>query len=408
MIALSNDIQVLRQTLRHLYDPVALKRSPLISSLRLPSGDESATSLRLYLIKAIQSLKPTASLPQGSKSWRIYHILAYRFIEQSTQKEVASELGLSVRQLRRLEILALETLADHLAIRQENFPDETQSVNRAPGADEELAFLSKATHNELIVVQPFIENIIHTVEPLFHSLGVRVDFKHPLFRLYVYGQVVSIRQGIINVLSVLAQNIAPGSISLDLKQEEKTICLDITATKESGGQINVDENLVEAARLGDRLLALSSGSLPLESLQILSCSLVLQIYLPPSSQKIVLAMDDNLDALRLVERYLEGSLYHLHSLQDPASLIETAELINPDVFLLDVMLPGIDGWELLERLRVHPDLQKIPVIVSTILPQESLAMALGAAAFLLKPVSQDDLLQTLDNILTKPPAIRSP
>jgi len=66
--------------------------------------------------------------------------------------------------------------------------------------------------------------------------------------------------------------------------------------------------------------------------------------------------------------------------------------------LLDVMLPGVDGWELLGRLREHPQLKGLPVIVSTILPQESLAMALGAAAFLCKPVTQEAFLQTLNSL----------
>jgi len=63
---------------------------------------------------------------------------------------------------------------------------------------------------------------------------------------------------------------------------------------------------------------------------------------------------------------------------------------------LDVMLPGIDGWELLGQLREHPQTSCIPVVVCTILPQEPLALALGAAAFLRKPVSREALLSALD------------
>jgi CheY-like chemotaxis protein len=63
---------------------------------------------------------------------------------------------------------------------------------------------------------------------------------------------------------------------------------------------------------------------------------------------------------------------------------------------MDVMLPGIDGWELLGRLREHPHMRAVPIIVCTILPQERMALALGAAAFIRKPASRETLLTALD------------
>ena len=70
--------------------------------------------------------------------------------------------------------------------------------------------------------------------------------------------------------------------------------------------------------------------------------------------------------------------------------------------MLDVMLPGIDGWELLGRLREHPRTRNVPVVISTILPQEQLALALGAAAFLRKPINRETLLSSLDRLLIRP------
>jgi CheY-like chemotaxis protein len=65
------------------------------------------------------------------------------------------------------------------------------------------------------------------------------------------------------------------------------------------------------------------------------------------------------------------------------------------------MLPGIDGWELLGRLREHPQIGTAPIIVCTILPQEEFALTLGAAEFLRKPVSREALLSALDQALKK-------
>ncbi len=402
VIANSQNIQVLRQTLRHLYDPVALRRSPLVSSLGLHPGDESTTSLRLLLTKTIQSMKPSSSLPQSSKNWRIYQILTYRFVEQSTQKQVASELGLSIRQLRRLEVLALEALSEKLDSHKANTQVETQSPSPAPGADQELEFLSKAPVNEMISIKQLIENIVHTIAPLFQSLGVNLDFTPPNIQTTIYGQAVSIRQGIINVLSALAQCVVDGRIGLELQQSDKMVFIRVEARSSVDTSYEANNQLVELIKLGDRLLALSGGGMQMVAPRVQACCLNIKIDLPRSSHKVVLALDDNLDALRLIERYLTGSLYRLYSLQDPSGLISMAESVLPDVILLDVMLPGVDGWEVLERLREHPQLQKIPVVVSTILPQEPLAMALGAAAFIQKPVGQEVLLQTLDHLLTRP------
>jgi CheY-like chemotaxis protein len=63
---------------------------------------------------------------------------------------------------------------------------------------------------------------------------------------------------------------------------------------------------------------------------------------------------------------------------------------------MDVMLPGMDDWDLLGRLRAHPRMHATPIIACTILPQEKLALALGAAGFLRKPISRETFLAALD------------
>ena len=83
-----------------------------------------------------------------------------------------------------------------------------------------------------------------------------------------------------------------------------------------------------------------------------------------------------------------------------------AEESAPQVIVVDVMLPGIEGWELLGRLRTHPKTRDVPIIVCTILPQEQLALSLGAAEFLRKPINREALLSALDR-QTDPRSIES-
>jgi CheY-like chemotaxis protein len=60
------------------------------------------------------------------------------------------------------------------------------------------------------------------------------------------------------------------------------------------------------------------------------------------------------------------------------------------------MMPGMDGWEVLSQIRQNPLISTIPVVVVSILPQESLALSMGANAFLQKPISQNDFLNLLN------------
>jgi CheY-like chemotaxis protein len=74
-----------------------------------------------------------------------------------------------------------------------------------------------------------------------------------------------------------------------------------------------------------------------------------------------------------------------------------ARELTPQLILLDVMMPGRDGWTALGQLREHPQTQHIPIIVCSIVSQRELALALGAVAFLRKPVSREDLLAALNH-----------
>ena len=101
-------------------------------------------------------------------------------------------------------------------------------------------------------------------------------------------------------------------------------------------------------------------------------------------------------AHQLIKRHLEESNYTFVGVSDPRDALAKAVACTPRVILLDVMLPGIDGWELLGRLREHPVTRATPIIVCTILPHERLSLTLGAAAFLRKPFTRAALLAALD------------
>jgi CheY-like chemotaxis protein len=107
-------------------------------------------------------------------------------------------------------------------------------------------------------------------------------------------------------------------------------------------------------------------------------------------------VDDNEDSLQLFKRYSAGSRYELVCTRDTDKVLELVESIHPRIIVLDIMMPKENGWMVLSRLRQHPQSAETPIIICTILPQEKLALSLGANAFLKKPVSRQAFLQALD------------
>jgi CheY-like chemotaxis protein len=121
------------------------------------------------------------------------------------------------------------------------------------------------------------------------------------------------------------------------------------------------------------------------------------VALPAVEQLLVLAVDDNVGTLQLFQRYTAGTRYRLVGTHDPEQALVIAENLCPQIIVLDVMMPQVDGWRVLGRLGQHPRTGHIPIVVCTILPQEELALSLGASAFIKKPITRQAFLATLDH-----------
>jgi CheY-like chemotaxis protein len=113
-------------------------------------------------------------------------------------------------------------------------------------------------------------------------------------------------------------------------------------------------------------------------------------------QQPILVIDDHQDTLDLLQRYVSDSRYRLITSHEPERALELAKEHHPLLILLDVMMPAIDGWEVLTRLKQHEATAAIPVWVCTVLDQSELALSLGADGFLRKPITRQALLSVLD------------
>jgi CheY-like chemotaxis protein len=120
-----------------------------------------------------------------------------------------------------------------------------------------------------------------------------------------------------------------------------------------------------------------------------------------SSKKILIA-DDDARNRKLLETLLTSEGYQVASAPSGQAALTAAVTEKPDLVLLDLMMPGMDGFEVLRRLKAMPDLQKVDVVMVTALDDAGSRArmdAAGAAGLLLKPVDRWKLKELVEQLL---------
>jgi signal transduction histidine kinase/CheY-like chemotaxis protein len=109
----------------------------------------------------------------------------------------------------------------------------------------------------------------------------------------------------------------------------------------------------------------------------------------------VLVVDDDPVARDLLERQLDDALYEVRTAAGGVEGLRLAREWSPEVILLDVLMPEMDGWTVLSRLKSDPDVASIPVILVSMLDEGNLGYMLGAAEYVHKPVRREELTRLL-------------
>ena len=110
---------------------------------------------------------------------------------------------------------------------------------------------------------------------------------------------------------------------------------------------------------------------------------------------VVVVVDDDRASLDLMCAYLEGEGVAVVRARSGEEGLEAIERHKPAGVVLDIRLPGLDGWQVLSKIRTGHATSRLPVIVASILDEQSRGLALGADAYLIKPVARDDLTRAL-------------
>jgi signal transduction histidine kinase/response regulator RpfG family c-di-GMP phosphodiesterase len=113
------------------------------------------------------------------------------------------------------------------------------------------------------------------------------------------------------------------------------------------------------------------------------------------SRRLILAIDDDPDVIKLYKRYLEKQNYQVIGLSQSEEALSKARAMRPFAILLDLLMPKKDGWAVIQELKSDPITQDVPVIMCSIVGAAGRGFSLGAADFLIKPISEEKLMTAL-------------
>jgi CheY-like chemotaxis protein len=395
----------LRGALKHLYDPDFLRRSSLAGWFGVADRYDTPSLVQSILIKSIEAMRPAQNPPLFLSEQQNYDVLLYRFIQQSDQVEVAHQLGVSPRQLRRIQAIALEALAAVLwktyGKEGAGFPAGAAPPD-APGdpslqrVTDDFAWLKTAPVTDPAIPEEITQKSLALLQPLAERHNVRLSYRigGPLPALAVHP--IALRQILLSLLGETIRTSSGFNLEVGIEHVRAEVCFSIRRSPPA------PEHLIDPESKGvldaRQIALLSNGRL--ETIQS-GEGMCIQLCLPAIDQIKIVAIDDNADIIALLQRYLDGTRYILIGGNRALDALALIQREKPRMILLDVMIPELDGWELLGQLHRDPSTTHIPIIICSILAQEELASTLGAADFIQKPVRREILLQVLERVAAK-------
>jgi len=274
-----------------------------------------------------------------------------------------------------------------------------------------------------------VQDVAGTVQTLVAKKSNRLEVTCPPEIGMMRGDLTKVRQSLFNLLSNAAKFTENGTVSLNVHREDGFYVFDVQDTG-IGMTAEQISGLFEAFSQADasttrkyggtglglaitrRFCRMMGGDAAVQSTPGAGSTFTMR--LPVSVQPlreeagredmapaagahgsadghkgdIVLAIDDDPAARDLMRRFLTREGFRPETAASGEEGLRLAHALRPVAITLDVMMPGIDGWTVLQRLKADPETQDIPVIMLTMVDDKNIGFALGAADYMTKPIDR--------------------
>jgi CheY-like chemotaxis protein len=388
-------LRLVKSVLEHFHDLSYLQNHPFAQVMKRNDGAVEETRgqvLQKNLSRAIEMLDSGGTVSPGSSPSRRHNVMRLRYIEHLTIQNISYELGISERQAHRDLRHGEEDLATILWAWYVEDAAASGTVDSENSGLVNLEIEQLQTNFQAVDINRLILLASSSIEQLSSKRNVKITIDVPPEPVMISTDPFVAKHILINLFSSAVQKSDGNQVCLTLKSNDKKTTLSLYFTQTHGG----DEGLLNDITV--QLIRRLNWEINQNTLQGAQCRVELSFG---KNLPIVLVIDDYEGLSRLLKRYLEGYRCRVLAATDGASGLSLAREVQPDAVILDVMMPGMDGWEVLQRLRNHPDTQHIPVIICSVFNDPELAYALGASSFLSKPVRREDIIKALrlENIL---------
>lgn len=374
--------------LKHIYDLPYLDRHPLARELAADaSAGTPGQQLRRLLVAGIDALSPGTGVPFRALHARDHSVLTLRYMEQMTVQETANQLAISPRQAIRSLRKAERGVAAVLWAKRSK-PAEADDAERLSSLQVEIGRLPAASRPTDVC--ELVRGAEDALRPLMAQRGVTLDVRLSEASVTLPTNPVLAQQALVSFMSHAVGQVTRRCIELVLEAGQEPMTLALTYIPEPPGAEGARES-ASAAQLAERL----GWEVHQEDLEDGHRRLVCSI---PARRPTVLIIDDNESLVELLQRFLADQACRVLPALNGQEGIRLAHEAKPNAIVLDVMMPGVQGWEVLQRLHNDPVTSHIPIIVCSVINEPALARALGAVLLVPKPIRQVDVLEALKRV----------
>jgi PAS domain S-box-containing protein len=424
---------------RRLESPRSLEDPVQASTIRLSAGKRALAVNLAPLITSIGGVPGlVAALRDISREVEVER-LKNEFIST-----VSHELRTPMTSIKGYTDLLFLGMAGGLSDAQRNFLQIIKSnADRLTALVSDILDISRIETGrirltmEALDLADLVANVILAFREQYREKGITLVWEPPSQLLEVRGDRDRVTQVLNNLIANAWHYTLPGGcVTVSIEQEEGFLQVDVADTgigisEENVGRVfdrfyRVDDPVVEEAggtglglSIVKQFVEMLGGQIWVESQEGVGSTfsftlpfvtsdvpdVVADLGTPEPAAVVsrrtkILVVEGDRDLALLLRRQLELEGYHVLLAGSGEDALWLAREEQPQLITLDIMLPDLDGFAVLEQLKSHPSTGPIPVVIASVLTDPDHGYALGAVDYVMKPFSEDELLESIQRALS--------